>query len=217
MEQQNFLQEFLKTSEKELTPKQAKIIEAAIEIFSEKGFAAASTSEIAKRAGVAEGTIFRHYKTKKDLLISIVMPVIVEFAVPFMAEKFLNEVFHEDNLKDFDKFIRQVIYNRYEFVKNNAQIIKILLQEVPYQTELKEGFSKVFTSKVMPRFQAAVEHLQKKGDIVDYPVATIFRLTVSTIMGFLISRFIIFPDFNWDDEKEMEYTIEFIKKGLAKN
>ncbi|MDP4171296.1 MAG: helix-turn-helix domain-containing protein, partial [Bacillota bacterium] len=37
-----------------LTEKQKKIIVAAIESFSEKGFAATSTSEIAKKAGVAE-------------------------------------------------------------------------------------------------------------------------------------------------------------------
>lgn len=54
--------------EEGLTEKQKKIIIAAIESFSEKGYAATSTSEIAKKAGVAEGTIFRHYKTKKIYL-----------------------------------------------------------------------------------------------------------------------------------------------------
>ena len=56
----------------ELTEKQKKIIVSAIQSFAEKGYSATSTSEIAKKAGVAEGTIFRHYKTKKDLLLAIV-------------------------------------------------------------------------------------------------------------------------------------------------
>lgn len=65
MDQKNFMDEFMKAANQDLTPKQAKILQAAVEIFAEKGYAATSTSEIAKRAGVAEGTIFRHYKTKK--------------------------------------------------------------------------------------------------------------------------------------------------------
>lgn len=41
------------------------VLKAAVKIFSEKGYSAATTSEIAKEAGVAEGTIFRYFKTKK--------------------------------------------------------------------------------------------------------------------------------------------------------
>ncbi len=51
-----------------LPEKEQRILEAAIAVFSEKGFSAATTSEIAKNAGVAEGTIFRYFKTKKDIL-----------------------------------------------------------------------------------------------------------------------------------------------------
>ncbi len=47
-----------------------RILEAAVDMFGEKGYASTSTSEIAKRAGVAEGTIFRYYKTKKRFITS---------------------------------------------------------------------------------------------------------------------------------------------------
>ncbi len=39
--------------------------------------------KLQKRAGVAEGTIFRYYKTKKDLLLAVVMPTLTKFAAPF--------------------------------------------------------------------------------------------------------------------------------------
>jgi AcrR family transcriptional regulator len=45
----------------------ARILEAAEQVFSEKG-ASASTEEVASSAGVAIGTIFRHFPTKDDLL-----------------------------------------------------------------------------------------------------------------------------------------------------
>src|SRR6478736_5760541 len=81
--------------EEKLTEKQKKIIIAAIESFSEKGYAATSTNGIAKKAGVAEGTIFRHYKTKKELLVSIVAPLMTKLIGPYIVKDF-NKVLDRD-------------------------------------------------------------------------------------------------------------------------
>jgi AcrR family transcriptional regulator len=48
------------------------IIEAASEVFRAHGFSAARTKEIAERAGVAQPTLFRHFKTKKELFLAAV-------------------------------------------------------------------------------------------------------------------------------------------------
>jgi AcrR family transcriptional regulator len=48
----------------------ARILAAADEVFAERG-AAASTEEVARRAGVAVGTVFRHFPAKQDLLVAI--------------------------------------------------------------------------------------------------------------------------------------------------
>ncbi|HZR58098.1 MAG TPA: TetR/AcrR family transcriptional regulator [Terriglobales bacterium] len=46
---------------------EARIIEAAVQLFSRQGFTGSSTSEIAKLAGVSEVTVFRHFPRKKEL------------------------------------------------------------------------------------------------------------------------------------------------------
>lgn len=51
--------------------KRALITEAAIEVFADKGFHQARVSDIAKRAGVADGTIYLYFKNKEDLLLSV--------------------------------------------------------------------------------------------------------------------------------------------------
>jgi AcrR family transcriptional regulator len=43
------------------------LLEAAVVVFSEKGYARATTKEIAANAGVAEGTIYRHFSDKLEL------------------------------------------------------------------------------------------------------------------------------------------------------
>src|SRR5215207_10052243 len=50
----------------------AAIMEAARTVFCEHGYTNASTAEIAHRAGVVEGALYRYFPSKKDLLIKVV-------------------------------------------------------------------------------------------------------------------------------------------------
>ena len=51
--------------------REAAIIEAAVQLFTEEGFHASSTRKIAARAGVSEGTLFNYFGSKNDLLLAI--------------------------------------------------------------------------------------------------------------------------------------------------
>jgi len=51
--------------------KRERILRAAIKVFARKGFFAARVSEIAKAAGVADGTIYLYFKNKDDVLVSL--------------------------------------------------------------------------------------------------------------------------------------------------
>src|SRR5690349_24893999 len=51
--------------------KRERILTAAERIFARRGFFAAKVSDVAKEAGVADGTIYLYFKSKDDLLISL--------------------------------------------------------------------------------------------------------------------------------------------------
>ena len=51
--------------------KRELITEAAIAVFAQKGYRSARVADVAKRAGVADGTIYLYFKNKEDLLLSI--------------------------------------------------------------------------------------------------------------------------------------------------
>ncbi len=51
--------------------KRSAILGSAIEVFAEKGFHRSRVSDIARRAGVADGTIYLYFKSKDDILITI--------------------------------------------------------------------------------------------------------------------------------------------------
>ena len=52
----------------EVTDKRSALLQAALELFAENGFDGAPTARIAKRAGVANGTLFLYFKNKEELI-----------------------------------------------------------------------------------------------------------------------------------------------------
>lgn len=53
-----------------------EIIEAALDVFAESGFAATKLGDVAKRAGVVKGTLYRYFDTKEDLFRAVVQHAI---------------------------------------------------------------------------------------------------------------------------------------------
>lgn len=211
---EQWIQELINLSEDEkMTPKQFAILQAAIEVFSDKGYSAAATSEIAQKAGVAEGTIFRYYKTKKDLLLSIVGPTMSRMIAPFVLRNF-NGVL-DLPFDSYEDFLRAFIVNRLDFARKNFKIIKILIQEIPFQPALREQFVEHIIGKVVERVEIIIEHFKQKGEIIEVPTPAIIRFSVSTVIGFLLARLLLMPDKEWNDEEEIELTIKFIMNGIA--
>lgn len=199
-----------------MTEKQQRIIKAAVESFSEKGYAATSTSEIAQKAGVAEGTIFRHYKTKKELLIAITVPVITKMIEPLFLRDFTRML--DAPYETYEEFLRALFRNRYEFARNNLPIVKIIMQEIPFHEELRETFKRVATESVLPRFQRVTEAAKEKGILkADIPVPSMIRFIVSSMLGLVITLLVIQPESGLDEQEELEQTIGMIMHGIAAN
>lgn len=208
------LEDFLPSETiQEMNEKEIKILEAAIEIFAEKGFVSTSTNEIAKKANVAEGTIFRYFKTKKELLKSIIRPTIVKTVAPFEMDRFSKAVFHLE-YESFEEFLKALIVNRMNFAKKNTAVIKIIIQEIPFQDEMREEIKKLFNEKMYPKVEAVLQFFIDKGQIKDLPINTILRQIISSVAGLVMSSIVLSNSDFWDEEQEIRHTIDFIKNGL---
>src|SRR5258707_10352338 len=65
--------------------KRNAILDAATRVFAERGLSAAPTSEISKRAGVAEGTLFTYFETKDALINALYRSIKLELADAMMS------------------------------------------------------------------------------------------------------------------------------------
>ncbi len=92
--------------------KRSLITEAAIAVFAERGFHQSRVSDIAERAGVADGTIYLYFKNKEDLLLSIFEEK-MDVLLAGLRESLAETADPVDRIRRFASFhFRQVRENR---------------------------------------------------------------------------------------------------------
>lgn len=199
--------------EHEMTEKRRRILEAAVELFAEKGFDGVSTSEIAQQAGVAEGTIFRHFKTKKDLLYALVAPLLIKFASPLI----MKDVKKITERNDFpvETVIETLYRNRLELIEENWPRMKILIQEAQYHPEMMEAIAENLARQGRTIIETFIESRVEKGDLRPLPGKAVFRAIVSTMMGYLFFRR-MFPDM-LDENEEIPLMVDILLNGIKKD
>jgi AcrR family transcriptional regulator len=145
-----------KTQQRSLRTKQ-KLLDAALEAFSECGFKGTSTRDIASRAGVHHPLITYHFSNKDRLWRS---------AVKYVFEDFLSELqrAQEQHANDCPKerFAGMIrIYVRY--AARHPELHKIVLQESSYQSERLDWLSENFLSPLADAASRYIVELQEKG------------------------------------------------------
>ena len=90
------------------------ILDTALRMFAEKGFAATSTLALAREAGVAEGTIFRHFEGKEAIFSEILARLHQKIKSDFESEMALvgGASGLEDMLRGIDSFLTFSVENR---------------------------------------------------------------------------------------------------------
>lgn len=211
----NLLDEMAKILEKsnKQTVKQKKIIEVAIATFAEKGYSNTSTSEIAKKAGVAEGTIFKHYGTKENLLLSIMVPFLKDF-FPTMAEELIGELMKDHY--SFEEFLRALLKNRSAFLSENREIFQVFIKEMFYKEELRNELLPNVLKVGTDRLINVIEVFKQRGEIKDIPNELVLKMLFTVISGMFISNFVLLNKHSIS-ENEIEEVIFFILKGLGQS
>lgn len=197
-----------------LSDKQWKILNAAIKVFSEKGFDASRTSEIAKEAEVAEGTIFRYFPTKKKLLESMIIPLIIKFINPLLVKSV--EKIMTDGTIDIETQFKEIYYDRLQLFKKNSKLLKTVFFEASKHPELLTPIKE----KLFPAIYKIVENfIEEKKSIGiinnDLPTYHIVRVMFSQLLGYILLSE-LFSDFfkKNSDEEDMALLAKTLLYGI---
>jgi len=121
--------------------RQAQIKEAVLNIISSEGMAKLSTKNLAAKVGVSEGAIYRHFKSKKDILLSIVDDVHTNLVV---NQKEIANSEMTPSIKLFTFFCKQVKYLIY-----NKGVTILLFSEATHANDsnLKEKLLQILKAQ----------------------------------------------------------------------
>lgn len=189
---------------------QEKVMIAAEKIFGEKGFHAGTTKEIANEAGVAEGSIFKYFKSKKDLLVSIVAPIINKNAQNLIYSR------KDDPIRDILVCIAK---DRVQFLKSIFPILKVVLFEGQIDNSFRQSLFQEITSNVAKHleilFAEKIEKGEIKSDISPFIITRTFMPFVfGTALINEISNGGFFEPF--DVENTIPQSIDIFIKGIEK-
>lgn len=201
-------------SSPELTDKQWKILKAALTVFTEKGYSASTTSEIARVAGVAEGTIFRHFKTKKEILLATLIPLMQNFIGPGAANSLHSLLLQNDNLPIEDVLLL-IIEDRQKHITALWPVLHIVIIEANFHPELREVLLNGVIKKVQQPFIAFLRQRQSKGELrADLDVWTMLRTIIGAAAVYFASR-ALFSEDKQDKEnrQELKAIIELFLNG----
>lgn len=192
---------------------QRKIFEAAVDEFAEQGFAGSSTLAIAERAGVSEGLIFKYFKSKAALLRQVVFPVLATAIMPLAIRgvKTVTDVQHES----FGEFLAALIRERLDFARRHKKHLRILLQELPLNEELRNRMVKGLQTQLLPVISQKIAHYQKLGKLRQMPVDQMLSYLVPQVMGFVLSRAVFAFEFAANEEQDIKTLIEVMLHGVA--
>jgi len=191
-----------------------RILNAAIKIFSEKGFSAATTSEIAKEANVAEGTIFRYFPKKKELLHGIVLRVIDIFGKNVFIDE-LQQVIDENTNKTSKEIIKAMIMNRIKIFYEHFPYVKILLYEIQFHEDVREVFIDKIAKRAIKIAKQVIEAGKEKGEIRDIDSFVICRSFIGMVLMMLMQRQFIPSENAFDDVKEeVDIIIDIFFNGI---
>lgn len=137
------------------------ILDAALDEFSAGGFEAARLDDVAKRAGVAKGTIYLHFKDKQtlfqELIRSKMTPVVGTLEAAFATELPLRIIVDQA----IEIFVREIYGTR------RQQLVRLIISEGPRFPVLAEFYYR----EVLARVLAAVRHLlrraRERGELAD--------------------------------------------------
>ncbi|MFZ0371493.1 MAG: TetR/AcrR family transcriptional regulator [Halobacillus sp.] len=89
-------------------PKYKQIIDAAVEVIAENGYHSSQVSKIAKKAGVADGTIYLYFKNKEDILVSLFQEKMGQFIERIQEETTSRQSAEEKLLKLIETHFEQL-------------------------------------------------------------------------------------------------------------
>ncbi len=158
------------------------IIAAARQVFVERGFELAAIAEIAAKAGVAEGTIYKYFESKRAVLLAV-----IEAWYHSMIKDFIEQL---SGLQGARNKIYYIVWRHLKSLKDDADLCRLCFNQVLHsddyhQTQIYQ-FNRQYTSVFVEVCREGVQNGELRSNL---PIA-LFRDMIFGGIDARISRFL---------------------------
>ena len=195
---------------KEARPEE--ILDAALELFTEKGFSATRICDVAKKAGISKGTLYLYFESKEAMFCAVVQE---------MISPELDRV--EDMLEHYsgssEELLRQLIRSWWQSVGETklSAIPKLIVSESGNFPELAEFFVNKVVKRARKLFTNVISRGIASGEFNVYEPEAVARLVIAPLVQATIWMHSLKPyDDDAGTENFVELHTEFILNGLVK-
>ena len=167
--------------------RRAAIVDAAMEEFISRGFAATRLDDIARRAGVAKGTIYLHFKDKESMFEELIRTAIVPLVGRLTGPPPLGSSVR-DTIEGFAlTFIEEIVSTR------RADIVRLIIAEGSRFPAVADFYYREVISRGLAGMRALIELAIARGEIRDsalarYPQILVAPAIVAVIWKSLFER-----------------------------
>ncbi len=161
-----------------VTARRNQILDAATTVFAEKGFHRATIKDIARAAGIADGTIYTYFSSKTEVLLGILNR---------LNESTEREMqFALGSEQDVRAFFKAYVRQRISLIWPNAEVFRAVLPEMLVNAELRDLY---YQQVLVPTLRVAEHYFlaqMEEGQLrkVDVPLAV--RAIAGTVFGLLM-------------------------------
>ena len=183
-----------------------EIVQATLDLTAEQGIKKVTTQAIADKVGIAQPTVFRHFKTR-DAIFAAVIGWIAENLF-----KAISSGFNSDDLPD--EQLRKLIQRQLTFINKHRAIPRVLFSDLLH---LESPKLKASLQEVMNRYISRVTLLLEQGKESgvfreDLDVEQTARYIAALIQG-LVLRWSVY-EFNFSLEEEADIIWNFLRPVL---
>jgi AcrR family transcriptional regulator len=167
--------------------RRATILAAALDEFSARGFEAARLDDVAKRAGVAKGTIYLYFRDKESLFQELIRDLLTPIvgSIEAMGRADVPIAALADTIVDM--FVREVYETR------RKDVIRLMIAEGRRFPKLAEFYYREVLSRIIAAMRAVLKRAAARGEVpaelVDFPQLIAAPGLVAIIWNGLFERY----------------------------
>ncbi|MDH5344994.1 MAG: TetR/AcrR family transcriptional regulator [Gammaproteobacteria bacterium] len=189
----------------------AEITEAAMQAFSEKGYAATRVEEVAKRAGVSKGLLYLYFKTKEDLfkavIKSFVSPRLDALIGHIESTELSAEAFLRGPFLDFAKSLPK---------SHARRLVRLLIAEGPKHPDLIAWYWENVVSRGLAALRTIIEKGVRSGEFKPSALEDFPQLLMSPVLLSMIWKQLFEAHAPLDTDAMLEGHINLLLNSIGK-